>query len=390
MLLTALHPAIPTFLLLVLAILPLGLLLKRLRQPYIIAYILAGVAFGSNGLALLTDVDTITLTGELGLILLLFFIGMEISLPDFVKQWRSALFGTGLQLVGSVGLTLLVGHFLGWTINRAILLGFIISLSSSAVVVRLLEERQQMRSGVGQNVLSILLSQDMLAVPMLITIGLLGGSGIDYGQLTLQVIGGLLIIGLLVFLLIRKTVRLPFSDTLRHDHELQVFAGLGLCFGLAYVTALFELSAALGAFVAGILVHSAKSTDWLHHSLQPFRIVLVAVFFLSVGLLIDLDFLLAHWTVVGLLVGFVYLTNHGINALTLRFLGNSWPQSLYGGALLAQIGELSFVLCTAGYRDGLLSDYGYQLTILIISITIFLSPLYIGATEWLTGRGNQG
>ena len=384
MLLTAFHPAIPTFLLLVLMILPLGLLLKRFKQPYIIAYILAGVAFGSHGLGLLTDQESIALTGELGLILLLFFIGMEISLPDFVKQWRSALFGTGLQLAGSVGLTLLIGHFLGWGLNRIVLLGFVISLSSSAVVVRLLEERKQMTSGVGQNVLSVLLTQDMLAVPMLITIGLLSGEVIDYTQLSLQVVGGLLIIGLLIFLLVRKTVRLPFSDTLRHDHELQVFAGLLLCFGLAYLTSLFELSAALGAFVAGILVHSARGTDWLHHSLHPFRIVLVAIFFLSVGLLIDLHFLLENWVAVVLLTGLVYLTNHGINAITLRFLGNSWKSSLYGGSLLAQIGELSFVLCTAGYRGGMLSEFGYQMTILIIAVTIFFSPLYIALTERLT------
>lgn len=386
MLLTAFHPAIPTFLLLVLAILPLGLLLKRLRQPYIIAYILAGIAFGEHGFGLLTDQESIALSGELGLILLLFFIGMEISLPDFVKQWRSALFGTGLQLVGSVGLTLLVGHFLGWGLNRIILLGFVISLSSSAVVVRLLEERKQMTSGVGQNVLSILLTQDMLIVPMLIVVGLLSGEAIDYGQLALQLVGGVLILGLLVFLLVKKTVRLPFSDTLRDDPELQVFAGLLLCFGLAYLTSLFELSAALGAFVAGILVHSARGTDWLHHSLHPFRIVLVAVFFLSVGLLIDLRFLAEHWTVVLLLTTFVYLTNQGINALTLRFLGNSWKQSLYGGALLAQIGELSFVLCTAGFRGGMLSEFGYQITILVIAVTIFFSPLYIALTERLTQR----
>ena len=385
MLLTAFHPAIPTFLLLVLTILPLGLLLKRLRQPYIIAYILAGIAFGEHGMGLLTDQESIAITGELGLILLLFFIGMEISLPDFVKQWRSALFGTGLQLVGSVGLTLLLGYFLGWGINRIVLLGFVISLSSSAVVVRLLEERRQMTSGVGQNVLSILLTQDMLIVPMLIVVGLLSGTAVDYGQLALQVMGGLLILGLFIYILIKKTIRLPFSDTLRGDPELQVFAGLLLCFGLAYLTSLFELSAALGAFVAGIVVHSARGTDWLHHSLHPFRIVLVAVFFLSVGLLIDLQFLAANWVVVLLLTGLVYLTNHGINALTLRFLGNDWKASLYGGALLAQIGELSFVLCTAGFRGGMLTEFGYQITILIIAVTIFFSPLYIALTERLTG-----
>ncbi len=358
-------------------ILLLGLLLKRWNQPYIIAYILTGVILGPSGLHLVTEHETVEVVGEFGLVILMFFIGMEISLQDFIKKWRVALFGTGLQVVFSVLLIVIIGWSVDWSVKRILLMGFIISLSSSAVVIKLISDHRLNDQKIGQNVISILLTQDILIVPMIIIMSLVSGNAIADRQVILQLIGGILIVSFLVFLLRKKTIRLPFSKQFEHDHELQVFASLIICFGLALFTSSFELSAGLGAFVAGLFVHASPASKWLHDSLHSFRVILISVFFISVGMLIDLDFLVRHWVIVLLVVAGAYISNQMINAISLKLLGNSWKESLYGGALLAQIGEFSFVLSSLGYHSGIITSFSYQLTVIVISVTIFISPFWV-------------
>lgn len=357
-------------------ILVLGYFLKRIKQPYIIAYILTGIILGPFGMKLVTQTETAEALGELGLIILMFFIGIEISLKDFVKKWRIAFFGTGMQVLFSILLMFILGYFMNWSLARIILLGFIISLSSSAVVIRLLEDNKINKSSIGQNVISILLTQDVLIVPMIIFMSFLSGKDVVVKDILLQAIGGVLIFIALIYLLKKKTITLNFSKLFVQDHELQVFMGLILCFGMALFTSLFGLSAGLGAFIAGLFMNAVPSNKWLHDSLHSFRVVLISVFFLSVGMLIDLTFLKDNLAVISLLVFGVFLSNQLINSASLRFLKCNWKESLFGGALLAQIGEFSFVLISIGYQNEIIQFYSYQITIIAISITIFLGPLW--------------
>lgn len=364
-------------------ILLIGLLLKKINQPYIIAYILTGVILGPHGFQLVTEYETVEVIGELGLVILMFFIGMEISLKDFLSKWRVALFGTGLQVLFSVLFVLVIGLYFHWSFTRILLLGFIISISSSAVVIKLIEDNGISKSQIGQNVVSILLTQDIIIVPMIILMSFLGGGSFEVSQILLQLVGGTLIIILLAYLIKHPKIKIPFAERIKDDHELQVFGGLIICFGLALITSLFQLSAGLGAFVAGLFVHSSSSTKWLHDSLHSFRIVLISIFFLSVGMLIDLHFLAENWQIISLLVVGIYFSNHGINAVSLRLLRSSWKESFFGGSLLAQIGEFSFVLASLGYHSSIISQFSYQLTIIVISITIFISPLWALITKKL-------
>ncbi len=366
-------------------ILILGLLLKRLNLPYIIAYILTGICLGPYGWHLIEDQHTAEVVGELGLVVLMFFIGMEISLKDFISKWKIAMFGTGMQVVFSVVMVFILGLVMDWSFKRILLLGFIISLSSSAVVIKLIEDHKLGDLKIGQNVISILLTQDILIVPMIILMSLVGGGTIEISSIILQLAGGVLIVFLLVYLLKKQHIKLPFEAFLRFDHELQVFAAMIVCFGFAFLTSLFQLSAGLGAFVAGLLVHASPATKWLHDSLHSFRVVLISIFFISIGMLIDINFLMKNWLIIGLLVVGVLLSNHGINAISLRSLGNSWGASFIGGALLAQIGEFSYVLASLGYQSEIISPFTYQLTILVISITILLSPIWVMMTKLLPG-----
>lgn len=358
----------------------LCLLLKFLKQPYVVAYILAGILLGESGFQVLTDKEVIQSMGEFGLILLLFFIGMEISLPDLLKNWKVPAFGTLLQIGISILLVFCTGWYFGWPTNRIVILGCIVSLSSSAVVIKILQDNQETQSSIGKNVISILLMQDILIVPMMIAAGYLAGQQPSTLELFLQVIGGALIVGMIIWIIKKKQIRFPYSTAIEKDHELQVFMALILCFGFALLTASFHLSAALGAFVGGILMHATNSTDWLHDSLHAFRVVLIAVFFISIGMLIDVEFLLANKWIIGILVLTVLGTNHFINTGILRYFGNTWQESIYGGALLAQIGELSFILAALAFEDAIISDFGYKMAILVIALTLLISPFWIGLT----------
>ncbi|MEL6862772.1 MAG: cation:proton antiporter [Bacteroidota bacterium] len=382
-LLAAMDPNLPKLVLIGLVIISLGTLLRYFHQPYIIAYILAGVLLGEDGFQIITDREFITRMGDFGLILLLFFIGMEVSLPDLVKNWKVATIGTAFQVLASIFLISLIGFYFDWAWNRIIVLGFVISLSSSAVVIKLLQDNKETQTFIGQNVISILLMQDILIVPMLIATNYLGGAIPPAEEIFLQVIGGLLIIGGILWIVKKKEITLPFSQQIEKDHELQVFVALIICLGFAWVTAFFGLSAALGAFVGGIFVHAARSTDWFHDSLHAFRVIFVALFFISVGMLIDLSFLLDNWTIILMLIFTVFLSNHLINAIILHYFGRNWRYSFYGGALVAQVGELSFILAASAYYTQIITDFTYQLTIIVISLTLLISPFWIAGTKKL-------
>ncbi len=366
------------------AILIIGavLLLKRIRQPYIIGYILVGAVLGQSGFGLIDDTTTINHLGEIGIILLLFFIGMEINLPDFIKQWKVAAVGTSLQVLLSIGFLLAVGYLFNWQIQRSIILGFVIALSSSAVIIKLLSDKKLTNTRIGKNVLSILLMQDIIIVPLLIISALLGGQKGSPKEILLNLIGGAIIILALVYIYKNRSIKLPFSKAIEKDHELQVFLAILFCFGGALGASIFGLSPALGAFVGGMIMHASKATHWIFDTLNSFRILFVAVFFISVGLQLDFSFILDHiWPILVVLLC-VYITNHLINSFILRLFSCSWPESILGGALLAQIGELSFLIITAAYSMNIVESYSYKFAISLISLTLIISPFWISLSEY--------
>jgi CPA2 family monovalent cation:H+ antiporter-2 len=187
---------------------------------------------------------------------------------------------------------------------------------------------------------------------------------------------------MLAWALSKETFHLPFASLLKGDKELQVFSALLICLGLSLLTGLANLSTALGAFAAGILVTAAKETQWVHHSLEPFRVIFVALFFVSVGLLVDVTFIVSHLLQLMLLVAVVLVGNTVLNGVILRLLGYRWRESLYAGSILAQIGEFSFVLAAVGLSSHIITDIAYQYTIAVIALSLLVSPFWI----WLARR----
>jgi monovalent cation:H+ antiporter-2, CPA2 family len=374
-------PVLSKFVLLSMVILVVGFLLRVLKQPSIITYLIVGVLVGPYGLELVTDEALITDLGSLGLVLLLFFVGMEIHLPSLVTNWKISVMGTFIQIAVSIIVVWFLGRIFNWRINQVIMLGFVISLSSTAVIIKILQERNELFTKAGQNVLGILIAQDVLIVPMLIIIGYLGGDKPEIAVIFKQIIGGMIIVGIILYILKKKEINLPFRSYIEKDHEVQVFVAFTLCFGFSVVTALFGLSSALGAFVAGIILSATKSTGWVHDSLQAFKIMFVALFFVSVGMLMDLHFLKDNAIIIGSLVLMVFIVNNTINVLIVRMFCKDWKISLYAGALLSQIGEFSFILGSTGYYSGIISFHDYKLVISIIALTLFLSPFWINLSR---------
>lgn len=367
----------------VILVILLGLVLKKLHQPSIIAYILVGIILGKDGLGIIKDTEAIYHLGEIGIILLLFFIGMEISLPEFIKQWRVAVVGTFLQVMISLGVMLGIGYIFDWSLARSVVLGFVIALSSSAVIIKMLQEKGMVDKKVGKYVLSILLTQDIILVPLLIITSFMGGKEVPMSELLLMVLGGILVILAMVYVYIKKEVKLPFAKAIEADHEIQVFTALLFCFGGALISALFGLSPALGAFVGGIVMHAGKATEWIHDTLDSFRVLFVAFFFVSVGLQIDFEFLAENWLALSVVTFAVFVTNHFVNMAILRVFSCSWKEAFIGGALLAQIGELSFLLGFEAFSLHIITDFGYKFSICLISITLLISPFWITFAEKL-------
>jgi monovalent cation:H+ antiporter-2, CPA2 family len=366
-----------------LVILAAALLSRVLRQPHVVGYIVAGVLLGPSGFDFFKEYELVIRMGDLGLVLLLFFVGMETTPHKLLQSWRITFLGTTLQVTASVAAMLALGAWLGWPPSRSILLGFVISLSSTAVVLNYLRETRQAQSKVGRDTLGVLLAQDIMVIPMLLAIGFLAGREADGDQLVLQGIGAVVALALLGWMTFGRVVRLPLSRHLRRDRELQVFLAFGLCLGFALVFGLFQLSSALGAFLAGMLVGVARETNWVRHRLEPFRIMFVALFFVSVGMLVDVPFLWQHLALVGGVTLAVFVANTVINALIFRMLGDPWDHSIYAGAHLAQIGEFSFMLAATGAAHALLPDFTHKLVIAVIALSLVLSPAWISLAGML-------
>ena len=214
-----LDPVIPLAVALICGILFIGLVLKRLRQPHVVGYLIAGIIAGPHVLGLVSDEALLSRVGAIGVVMLLFFIGMEVSAKRLLASWRVAVIGTLFQVIFSIALVWLMGAWLDWPLPRIILLGFVISLSSTAVVLKILQDWKELDTETGQDVLGVLLVQDLAIIPMMIIISLFGAEHTaDTFTVVKQIIGGFVMLGFFAWLVSRENIHLPIPGWLRGDH----------------------------------------------------------------------------------------------------------------------------------------------------------------------------
>ena len=355
-----------------------ALLLAGLRQPPLVGYMLAGVVLGPSGLALIADREAIGLLAELGVLVLLLVVGMHLSLRAFKAMYRTAVPATALQIGISVGLMLLIGGYLGWPVGRSVLFGFVLALSSTAVGIKTLEDVGELRNETGRCAVGVLIGQDLAVAPMLIIVAGLANEG-GIGAATALHLGAALAVlaGLIALLSRRQRMSLPFRGLLLRYQDLAPVVALTLCLLAAAATAGLELSAGLGAFLAGLYIGNTTERRLMIRATEPIQSLLLMLFFLSIGLLIDVPFVLDHLGVVLLLLALVFLLNSVINVLALRAVGEPWRIAFLAGFALAQVGEFAFVLSAAGLREGLIDDQAGRLVVAVIALSLMISPLWL-------------
>lgn len=360
-----------------------GIALARLRQPAIVGYIFAGVLLGPSVLGLVEDRTSISLLAELGIIMLLFVIGMELSVRRFAEVWKIALATTLLQIGGSVGLMLLVRGLLDWSLGTAVLLGFAVALSSTAVVIKLLEQLGELHGPSGRLVVGILIAQDMAVVPMMLGLSTLTGDGLAPME-GAKVVISIVVLVALVMILLKREITVPYAALVAGHGDLAPLAAFAVCFGAAAVAGLSGLSPGYGAFIAGLILGNSTEGHKLVRHAQSIQSILLMVFFLSVGLLLDLDFLWDNIGAVLVMLAVVTIFKTLLNVGALRLQRVAWADAVLAGFALAQIGEFSFLLAGTGLSLGLLQENQGQLVIAVTVLSLVFSPL------WLAGARRIG
>lgn len=357
-----------------------GLVLEKLKQPSVIGYILAGVVLGSLFPEVLPSQEAFALAGDFGLVFLLFFVGTEARLDELVKDWKVSVLGTLIQIVLSVLVCWVAGQLFAWDFRTALFFGICISLSSTAVVLKILDEFGGTKSLIGRQSLGILLVQDLAVIPLLIIFAIANGKSVEPIVLSKQIVGGGLLTGLTIYFSQKNRFKIP--EWLRKENEdFQAFVAIVICLGGALTTGWLELSPALGAFLAGLLVGSLKDGSKFIHHLNSFKILFVAFFFVSVGLIFDLNFLLENWPMVLSMSVLVLIVNTVLTGLVLMALGVDRVTALVSGCLLAQIGEFAFLFAANALHTEVISKDLYLLCIASIVFSLIGSPLWLSLSR---------
>ena len=346
-------------------------------------YLVAGVAIGPDGLALITDVDNILHFAEIGIVLLLFVIGLELK-PSRLWVLRRSVFGQGAAQVAACAVPIgLVGWFLGLDPVAATVVGAGLALSSTAFVLQLLAERGQLTSQHGRTGFAILLFQDLAVVPLLAAMPLLetGGSGFTLESLLRD--GGA-VVGVLLALVIGGHFALrPILRLVARERTREIFTATALLVvvGSALAVSTVGVSMALGAFVAGVLLAESEFRHELEVTVEPFRGLFLGLFFIAVGMSADLDLIGAQpLTVLGLAAGLIAVKGTVILALA-RVWGLERRAAPALAAILAQGGEFAFVLFSAAVARGLLADAVADLLIAVVTLSMAATPLLVLFTE---------
>jgi len=267
---------------------------------------------------------------------------------------------------------------------EAIILGFIIALSSTVVAMKMLEDTGALRRMPGRITVGVMIAQDIAVVPMLIIVTSLGGAGANAASIIFKIAIAVGLLGALLWWLGRSPkLKVPFDEEVGENVELLALGSLAVCFGVAALSGTIGLSPAYGAFIAGLVIGQSTLRNKVIPVIEPIQSVLLVVFFLSIGLLIDLEYIREHLGVVLAAALFVITVKTVLNVFLLRIAGFDRETALVGGLSMAQIGEFSFVLAAAGFTAGALGGDIYRLSIAVTAITLLLSPAWMSVMHRL-------
>lgn len=361
------------------------LICYRFKIPEVIGLLLTGVIAGPSVLGIFTNMHDIDYIAEIGVVLLLFTIGMEFSFKSLMQVKKEFFVGGTLQVLFTFAASFVLSLLLGLSMNTAILIGFLIALSSTAIVLRLLQEKDELGTPHGRIILGILIFQDVAAVPMMLIIPFLTGSS---GSL-LQTIPVLLleIIGMIILVIVGTTWLVPkvlhrVARTRSQELFLLSVAVIGLA--MAWLTSSIGMSMALGAFLAGLIISESQFSHQALGNILPFRYVFTSIFFVSIGMLLDIGFLLSHPVLILAAVIATLIIKAIVGGATTAVLGYPVRTAVLVGLALSQVGEFSFILSKIGLDGGLLSPDLYQFFLATSILTMGISPFLMGMSAGIS------
>lgn len=354
------------------------LICHRLRIPSTVGFLITGILSGPYGLGFVKNIEDVQTLADIGIILLLFTIGLEFSLSKIFLYKRYFLLGGALQVLLTVTAGWLLAEVFHQTHRAALFWGFLLALSSTAIVLRSFEERREGNSPQGNLCLGILIFQDVIAVVMMLAIPFLGSSqnGIPPTYFYSLLLGA-------VILLAAVTAghyiipRLFLYITRTRSRELFLLCTLTICFSVAWLASAFGLSLALGAFLAGLLISDSDYKSQAVGNILPLQELFTSFFFVSIGMLLDLHFVLGQPFVIAGATAAVLLVKFFLVAITALVVGMPMRVAVLAGLALCQIGEFSFVLSKSGIEYGLATEYSYQLFLAVALLSMAATPFLI-------------
>jgi len=354
-----------------------------LRIPSIVGFLLTGILAGPYGLGLVKAVKEVEVMAEIGVILLLFTIGLEFSLKKLIRIKKVVLIGGTFQVLITIVIVAIIGLAYGLTLPQSLFVGFLVSLSSTAIVLKMLQERSDLDTPHGRNTLGILLFQDVIVVPMMIIIPILGGAAKlaeqNFWLIALQALFLVVIILVsarwIIPILLHQVARL-------RNREIFLLLIVFIAFSVAWLTSQFGLSLALGAFLAGLIISESEYSQAAIANVLPFHDLFMSFFFVSIGMLLDIDFFITNPLICLFLAACLIVVKFftaGMASIILRY---PLRTAIIVGFALAQIGEFSFILSAVGREHNLITGSAFQIFLAVVVLSMILTPFIFSLRKY--------
>jgi monovalent cation:H+ antiporter-2, CPA2 family len=352
----------------------------RLHIPTIVGFLATGILAGPAGLKLIATTHNVEALSEIGVVLLLFSIGIEFSLKNLLAIKKTLLIGGTLQLVLTAGAVFGIARIAGVTINQSVFIGCLLSLSSTAIVLKHLQEKSEVESPHGKVTLGILIYQDIMVVPMMLLVPFLTGNvkniGLSLGIFAVKFVAIIIIIVFGIQWIIPKIL---YQVAKTRSREIFLLSIIIICFSVAWLTSAAGLSLAFGAFLAGLILSESEYSYQALGTILPFRDVFTSIFFISIGMLFNVHYFLMHpMLIIGISLG-VILVKALVAGVIPGFLGFPLRTMILVGLGLAQVGEFSFILMQTGASNAIINQDMYHLLLGVSILTMAFAPLIMAS-----------
>lgn len=362
------------------------LIFQKFKIPTILGFLITGFISGPYGLSLVEASHEVEILAEIGVILLLFIIGLEFSLKSLSSIKKAVLIGGSIQVGLTILLVALLASRFEYSWGASIFLGFLFALSSTAIVLKILQEKGEINTPHGKMIVAVLIFQDIIVVPMMLFTPLIAGQSDDvWWSLLILAVKGILVI---IFVLISARYVVPkllYVVAKTRKPELFILTIVVICFAVAWLSSSLGLSLALGAFMAGLIISESEYSHQATSNILPFREIFTSFFFVSIGMLLDMAFLFEHiWVILGLTI-LTFLAKGFIASFAAMVLKYPMRTVILVGLSLFQVGEFAFILSKTGLEAGLLEAVTYQYFLSVSLMTMAATPFVIMFAHKITG-----